>query len=461
MLGIILAIVIFIVFQVLAIAGSYFLATPGILRMLRPVLGRVPMMIAGRYLFTWKKRVAINIITIISVVGISCATAALIIILSVFNVFQDLIEGLYTSWDADVRVVAARGKAFEDLPELRSAILGQEGVEALAPSCENKAMLTYYDKHYMVTLKGVDSSMLAVRRLDTLVYQGEYDFGPSEGYSTVILGSSVGYFLNSRLNDRVHPIKVWAAPEIPGSALMTDPAQAVRTQSVFPSGYFEAQMEYDLRYVLVSLALMDSLYGFGNRITAYDLRLRNFDDATQVKEALQARLDALPLEQTHGQRYRVETWYEQHKTLFDVMKNEKLVAYLILTLMLLIAAVNIVGSLSMIVLEKTSDIAVLQSMGATKGMVRRTFAIEGMMVGLIGGISGMATAGVFTLAQKHIGIIKINGGDSFGKYEYFPIQPLATDYLLIFGTVLLISILASLYPSWKAAQGNLVSALRR
>lgn len=420
------------------------------------LFGGVPSLIASRYLFAWRKRVAINLITVIAFIGISFASATLIITLSVFNGFQDLIEGLYTSWDADVRIVPARGKAFEDTPELRKLITGTEGVKDMAATIENKAMLTYYDKHYMVTLKGVGSDILRIRRLDTLVYQGDYSFAPEGEYSTGVLGSSVGYFLNTRLNDKVHPIKIWAAPETPGAALETDLEKAVRTEYLFPTGYFEVQMEYDMKYVLVSIDLMKKLYGFGNRITAYEIRVDNFGEAMQVQQRLQESLDKQAKDV-----YKVETWYDQHKTLFDVMKNEKLVAYMILTLMLIIAAVNIVGSLSMIVLEKTSDIAVMQSMGATRGMIRRIFAIEGVLVGLIGGFSGMVSASLFTWGQMRFGLIKINGGETFSRFEFFPIKPDVKDYLLIFGTVMVISILASLYPSLKAANNNIVQALRK
>jgi lipoprotein-releasing system permease protein len=445
------------VFVVIAATYLLFMLFLG---MLRKVSSSVPLMIADRYLFTWKNRLSINAISFISVIGISFATTALILILSVFNGFQSLIEGLYTSWDADVRVVAARGKSFEDSPELRALLTANPQVEAIAPCIENKAMLTYYDKHYMVTLKGLDSTMLKVRRLDTLVYEGDFSYDRTEGYATGVLGGSVAYYLNAQLNDRVHPIKIWAARETPGTALEKDLEDAVSTQYLFPSGYFEA-MEYDVKYVLVSLDMMDSLYGFGNQVTSFEIRIKDFGKADQVKAELQTALDQYQSSGGTAKGFRVETWYDQHKTLFDVMKNEKLVAYLILTLMLLIAAVNIVGSLSMIVLEKTSDIAVLQSMGATKGMIRRTFALEGMMVGLIGGFSGMASAGLLTLGQLHIGLFRINGGETFGQFEFFPIEPALGDYLAIFLTVLMISVLASFYPSWKSAQGNLVQALRR
>jgi lipoprotein-releasing system permease protein len=439
-----------LVFPFIAVLMAYVLTRQVLSRVLALLAGKVPVFLAGRYLFSRQNRGAINIITFISVVGVTFVTYSLIVILSIFNGFQSYIENRYTAFDPDIRIVAARGKSFASSDSLLQVVRGTEGVKAVSPVIEDKAMLTYFDKQYMTVVKGLKNDYVQVNQLDTLVYEGDYAFETEEGAPATVLGGTVAYYINSRISDRLHPMKLWAAGD--ARNFLRNPEEAIVTKELFANAYFKVQLEYDSRYILTSYALAEDLFQLKGRATAYELRLDDFDAAEAVAEQLQMRL---------GEGYRVETWYEMHAALFNVMKNEKFVAYLILSLMLLIAAVNIIGGLSMIIVEKTRDIGILRSMGAHPSVIGRIFTVEGVFTGMIGGIAGLLCAGLFSYLQIHYGILRINGGESFQDILYFPLKPYWGDYLVTFTTVFVLSTLAGIYPSRRAAKTNIIQALRK
>lgn len=439
------------IFPLLAIGISYFLVRYGLSRVMRLLVGRLPVFIADRYLLSRQHRGAINIITFISVLGVTYVCYVLIVILSVFNGFQTLIEGMYTSFDPDVKVVAARGKSLPYSDSLITVIAQTEGVSFVSPTVQDKAMLTYFDKQYLVEIKGIRADYLNVSRLDTLVYEGDYQFETADGFPMTVLGGSVAYYINARMSDRIHPMKIWAMGDV--KELMRNPEDALRPPvDIFTAGYFKVQMEYDTRFSLVDFDLAQSLFNMDGKVSSYDIKLADFDDAERVATALRATL---------GDKFKVLSWYDQHETLFNVMKNEKLVAYLILTLVLLIAGVNIIGGLSMIVLEKTRDIAILRSMGAQRRAIRRVFIVEATFVGGIGCFAGMMSAFLFSAVHSTVGVIRINGGDSFQEIEFFPLEMAWQDYALTFCTVFALSLLAGIYPAAKAAGTNIVRSLRK
>lgn len=434
-----------------AIVLFFFLFKLIVRYVLYPLTGRASFFVSERYLFSRTHRNAINIITFIAVVGITYVTAALITVLSIFNGFQDLVENMYTSFDPDLRVVAARGKGFIGSDSLLSTISSHDGISHVSPTIQDKAMLTYYDKQYMVEVKGVKPDYLELNRLDELVYEGDYAFVSEGGRPMAVLGGSVAYFINARISDRIQPMRLWAAGDAKKS--LVNPEDAVEAVDLFTAGYFKVQMEYDTRYILADFGVTKQLFSMKERVSSYDIRLDDFDDADDVKESLQEQL---------GEKYKVETWYDMHESLFNVMKNEKLVAYLILTLMLIIAAVNVVGSLSMIIVEKTRDIGILKSMGASKGMIRSIFLQESLLVGCIGGFAGMFTALIIGYLQEKGGLVPMGGGESFtSQVEFFPHIMLPSDFILIFCTIVGLAILAGIYPSAKAAGIEIVRALRK
>jgi len=380
--------------------------------------------------------------------GIAVGTAALIIALSIFNGLATFIEGLFSALDPDVKVVAARGSSFEYSEEVKKKLEGIPGVTIVSLTYEGKVGMQYYDKQAFAVIKGVDESFNKHNPIDSVdfLYEGEYEFGPKNGYPRAIMGSEVAARVGANINDEIEPIKVFVPlHKRKGRTL------PVQTSYIFPSGYFSVQKEYDEKYVLVGLKAAQEIFNQEGRITAYEVGIKNLGQVDRVKADMEKAL---------GEKFQVLTWYEQHKTLYQVMRNEKYVSYLILTLMLVIAAVNIVGSLTMIVLEKTRDIAVLKSMGTTVRTIRQIFFVEGLLVGGIGVSTGLGVGFLFGLIQQQFGVLKLQGGESF-RVSAFPLEMQVGDFLLIAITVLTLSMLAAWYPSQKAAEVDVVEGLRR
>ncbi|MEZ4829436.1 MAG: FtsX-like permease family protein [Bacteroidia bacterium] len=404
----------------------------------------LPFYIARRYLFSRKSSNAINIITWVSMAGIGVGTAALILVLSVFNGLTTFIEGLFAAMDPDIKVVAARGQVFEHSDDIYKNLAEHPEVVAITRTIEGRVWLEFVDNQTYGTIKGVEEDFLSVNRVDTFVYAGEYNFKPRSGVPQAVLGSVIAANLSADLNNDFRPISV---SYIPRDASISNP---INTEFIFPSGYFSVQKEYDEKYILTDFYVVRDLFELKNEISAYELRLTNPDRAGSVKKQIEAIV---------GPEFEVLTWYEQHQTLYKVMRNEKYVSYLILVLMLSIAAVNIVGSLSMIVLEKTRDIAVLKSFGANSMIIRRIFLADGLLVGAVGGVFGVVVALLTGLAQKYFGFIQLNGGESF-RVKAFPIELQASDFLLVAVTVVILSVLASVYPSLQASRVKVVKGLR-
>ncbi|MEL6652548.1 MAG: ABC transporter permease [Bacteroidota bacterium] len=308
---------------------------------------RFTLFVARRYFFSRNFNNAINIITLVAVLGIGVCTAALILVLSVFNGLTNFIEDLFSAMDPDIKVVAAVGQYLEEDEALYQQLSQVDGVVAVTRTIEGKVVLDYVDNQAIAVLKGVEEDFNNVNRIDTFVYEGDYDFAERNNIPQAIFGNGVAAKLKANILNEVEPVRVLYIPQ---ESSLTNP-NAIKTDFIFPSGFFSVQLEYDEKYVISDFGTVRDILDANNKISAYELRLENIDDAEQVRKELSLLL---------GEKYKVLTWYEQHSTLYRVMSNEKYISYLILVLMLSIAAVNIVGSLSMIVIEKVHDIAVLK-----------------------------------------------------------------------------------------------------
>lgn len=400
---------------------------------------KLPFFIARRYLFTKHTRSPIHIITLIAMIGIMVGGAAMVITLSVFNGLSSFIEGLYSALDPDIKIVAQRGINLPDDSEIFSSIIEMDEISFVSRTIEAQVLMEYQNHMALGTLKGVDNSFVNVTSLQSFVVDGTYSLKHDTRSAKVVVGLLLGGKLRADRYDEQYPIQLSYIPDdAPTSAIRLQ--SSIRYANVFPVGFFTVQKEYDDKFMLADFDFVRQYLGWDNRISAYELKLKNRDHAFSVKKKLEAILP---------DSYNILTHQEQHMTLYKVMKNEKYIVYLILTLMVGIAAVNIVGSLSMIVLEKTKDISILKSMGLQKSTIRQIFLIEGMLIGLIGGGSGMALAYIFGLLQHHLGLIKMYGGATL-RVTAFPIEMHLNDFILIFSTIFILSILASLYPSSKA-----------
>lgn len=407
----------------------------------------VPLFIARRYFLSRRLPNAINLITWISITAIAVVTAALIIALSIFNGFENLLGSLFSTFDPAIRISVTEGRWFEPDSATIRLIRTIEGVAVVEPVVEGKAMLKYYDKQSVVMVKGIQKGYLDICPVDEMVIDGAFTLHNTPNYREIVPGAGVAYITNANINDRLHSMSLFALPD---DASMKS-ADDITTYSVYPSGVFSIQKEYDDQYVLVDYMLADSLLHANGRVTSLDIGVAPDADVWQIRDALAAGL---------GQGFSVQTIHEQHEDLFRIMRTEKVISYLILTLMLGISMVAIVGAISMVVVEKTRDSAVLLTMGLPAGMLSRVFLWMGALIGSTGALAGVSIAGVFALLQEYFGILSLEGGENF-IIQAYPFEMQVTDVIVASLTVLGMGFMASVYPAWRAGKLVVAEALRK
>ena len=391
--------------------------------------------IARRYLFAKKSTNAINLITGISVLGISIGTAALILVLSVFNGFEDLIQGLFSNFNPDVKITAVKGKTF--IPDSLSLEMIRQikGVETISLTLEEVAFFEYEDNQDFGILKGVDSNFHKINHIDSTVLEGSYTFHES-GRDAAVLGIGMRNKLKVDVSNPFKSMSVY----MPKRQRVGPLEKPFRQQFVIPAGSFIIQQDFDNQYVLSSLEFARSLLAEPRAISSIELRL---DSAWPSEETIRQ------IEGILGEDYYVKDRYEQDEAFFKLMNIEKWMSFAILSLTLLLVAFNMIGSLWMIVLEKKSDIAILKSMGATDRTIRYIFLQEGLLLCGLGMLAGyfIALALYFIHISLPHGLISIPQGFLVTAY---PISLRAIDFVLIAFTVLSIGLLASIPPAFRA-----------
>lgn len=392
------------------------------------------LLFAWRYFRSKKSTNAINIIAWISMIAISVGCAALIIVLSVFNGFEDLVKGLYADFYADVRIAPAKGKTFHISTAQVELIRTTNGITAMSFVAEEKAVLKGASQS-IVSLKGVDKAYTSVTRINAPEHipRGRFELGTVDAPQLVV---GAGIESAAMLDiDRQIPVTVYL-PNKQAAKLTAD--DGLRSFNVVPSGTFVVQQDFDNRYAFTNLAFVKYMLGMESDEFSF-IELRTQGDAGNVKKALQSGL---------GDQFLVETRYEQNRSLYAVMQIEKWVIYGILSLILVVAAFNMIGALTMLVLEKQKDIAVLKAMGASDQTVQRIFLSEGMLLAGIGGGVGIGLASLFCWLQLKFKLIKL-GGVTF-IIDYYPVKMMPTDFLLVIVTIVLIALLAAWIPARKA-----------
>ncbi|MEI6455310.1 MAG: FtsX-like permease family protein [bacterium] len=390
-----------------------------------------PFYIARRYLISKKSHNIINIISAISVVGVAIGTMALIIVLSVFNGFEKLVVSLFSSFNPDLVIQVKEGKTFSDSAVSEQRLRKIPGVLYLTDVIEENALLKYKDKQTIVTVKGVSEEFSRMTGVDTMMSEGKFHLQDGTR-DFAILGYGVAGTLGTNLSDFLNPVTVYLPSRT--ASFSTGMENAFNTGSIFPSGYFSIQQDYDVKYAIMPLRFVKKLLEYEGEITAIELGLAKDADADLIQKEVQA---------VAGNRFVVKNRYQQQELLFTIMKSEKWVIFLILTFILIIATFNMTGSLSMLILDKKKDIAVLQSLGAGKRLIRRIFLIEGMMISFSGAFSGLFLGAVICWIQQRFGIIKLGSPDSTFVVSSYPVHMQIPDFIYIFITVMAIGFLAS------------------
>ncbi|MCB0533247.1 MAG: ABC transporter permease [Saprospiraceae bacterium] len=394
-----------------------------------------PFLVARRYLFAKRSTNAINIITGISVFGISVGTAALILILSVFNGFEDLLSGLFGYFNPEVKVTPAKGKTFE-VDSLRlDSIRAIPGVVVLSETLEEIAFFEYEGSQDFGVLKGVDVNYARVNDIDSTVREGEYIL-QEENRNGAVLGAGMRNKLSINVHNPLATLTIFMPTEQHG--VLDKP---FKTRFAYPKGTFAIQQEFDNQYVLTNLPFMrDLLEVPPGTVSSLEIRCATPMAVPAVKRAL---ADIL------GEGYVIKDRYQQNEAFFKVMQLEKWMGYAITSLMLILMAFNMVGALWMIVLDKQKDISILKCMGADDQVVRRIFLGEGMLLTTLGMAIGMVVAIGLYVVQKTYGIVTIPQGF---LVESYPISMRAWDFLPVTLTVLGIGLLASLAPAARAVR---------
>lgn len=395
---------------------------------------KLPLFIAGRYLISRKTHNAINLVSMVSVLGVAVSVAALIVTLSVYNGFQDLLGGLYSQFDPEIKIKVKKGKTFTTNTAAFEAIRYDNDVAVFAETLEENALLTYKDAQTSTVIKGVTDNFTQLTNIDSLMYAGrfklvEYDFE----YAT--LGVGVASILGTG-QSFIDPISIHV-PRRMASINLANPTGSYKTYQMLVCGTFGLnQPEYDDNYVIVPIHTARELFEYDDEVTAVEIKLR---DGASTDKAIRRFTDLL------GDAYSVQGLMEQKADFYRINRVEKWMTYLILTFILLIALFNVIGSLSMLILEKRADARTLSHLGADPSLIRRIFLTEGRLIVLSGTLLGILLGSLACWMQQTFGLLKLGGG---GHYivDAYPVVLQLTDVLLVLVTTLLISLPATWWP---------------
>jgi lipoprotein-releasing system permease protein len=387
--------------------------------------------IAKRYLISKKSHNAINIISSISVLAISIGTAALVIILSALNGLTGLVESLYNSFDADVRITVAEGKVFDPKAPAFAQLKNVKGVKFYTEVLEENALLKYNDFQCLATIKGVGPEFVNMTHFDTLVREGSYTLYAGNA-DHAVLGIGLAYTLNVNLGDLSSPLSVYAPKR--GNVTSINPEDAFNEEKAMVAGIFSINDDFDKRYALVPLDFARRLLDYTNEVSAVELSLVPGAKADDVQEEIQQLL---------GDKYVVKNRYQQNELLFKTLKSEKLWTFIILVFILVIATFNVIGSLTMLIVEKKKDIGILWNMGADIKLIRRIFLVEGMLITLIGALIGLALGLIICWLQIQFKLVRFSEGYVVDSY---PVIIQLSDLGLILLVVMLIGLFSAWYP---------------
>ena len=396
-----------------------------------------PFYIARRYLFSKKSTHAINVISLISVLGVAVATMALVVVLSGFNGFSDLVASFFTNFDPQLKIEAKKGKAMPADDPLLVKVKHLPGVEVATECVQDQALAVYHDKQAMVTVKGVEDNFDSLTHISNILY-GDGDF-------TLHVANLQYGVIGIRLAQDLGTGVTWQdylqiyAPQREGQYDASNPTNAfVKDSLVSPGALFQVkQSKYDQGYVITSIDFARRIFNRQGEITSLELRMKPGVDIDNAKEEIQAML---------GDKYKVLDRYEQQADTFNIMRLEKLFAYVFLTFILMVACFNIIGSLSMLIIDKKNDVITLRNLGATDGQIRRIFLFEGRMISAAGAVIGIVLGLILCWLQQTYGLVQL--GDQAGNFvvNAYPISVHPEDIILIFLTVILVGWLSVWYP---------------
>ena len=389
--------------------------------------------IARRYLFSKKSHNAINIISGISAAGVAIGTMALVCVLSVFNGFESLISNMFSSFDPDLKITLTHGKTFDVNSKEFNELRKLKSVAVFTEIIEENALLRFKDKQMPATIKGVDKNFEKMTRIDSIMYDGKFQLFDG-AFQRAIPGIGVAGTLGLGAHV-IDPLYIYA-PKRTSKINLIRPENSFNQVGAFVSGIFSVkQLQYDDHYVLISIDLARDLFEYEKtKVSSVELKLAKGVNQSDIQKEIQTLI---------GKKFQVKNRYEQQESFFKIMKIEKWITYLILCFILLIASFNIIGSLSMLIIDKKADIYTLKNLGADNQLIKRIFLFEGWMISGVGAFVGIGLGAVLCLLQQYFGLLKLGTGYVVDAY---PVVTNLLDLLLVFVTVILMGFLAAYYP---------------
>lgn len=395
--------------------------------------------IAKRYLFSKKSHNAINVISGVSVCGVALATLALVCTLSVFNGFQDLVATFFTAFDPELKITAVTGKVFDGQDVRIQQLRDYSEIDVFSESLEDNAMVQYNGKQAMVVIKGVEDNFSHLTAIDSILYgRGEMvlydevvDYAIPGVELTAVLGTGIRF---------LDPLEVYA-PKRGTQINVANPASSFNVSYLHSSGLVFAvnQQKYDASYIITSLKFARDLFQYDTEVSSIELKL---------KEGVDADVFAKKIGRVLGNDFAVQNRYEQQADTFRIMQVEKLISYVFLTFILLVACFNVIGSLSMLIIEKKNDVITLRGLGADDRLISRIFLFEGCLISFLGALIGVVLGLTLCFIQQEFGILALGTGSNAGAFvvDAYPVSVHWQDVALILFTVLIIGFLSVLYP---------------
>ena len=398
-----------------------------------------PFYIARRYLFSKKSHHAINVISGVSVCGVALATLALVCTLSVFNGFQDLVSMMFTAFDPEIKITAANGKVFDSQHEQIQLLRELPEIEVFSESLEDNAMVQYKGRQAMVVIKGIEENFNQLTAIDSVLYgRGEWilqdevvDYAVPGIELVSVLGTGIRF---------LDPLEVYA-PKRGAKINVANPSTSFESSYLHSSGLVFAvnQQKYDASYVLTSLSFARELFQYETEVSSIELKLAAEADVKKVKNKIQRML---------GTDFLVQDRYEQQADTYRIMEVEKLISYVFLSFILLIACFNVIGSLSMLIIDKRNDVVTLRNLGANNRLISFVFLFEGYMITFFGALIGIGLGLILCFIQQEFGVIPLGSGASAGAFvvDAYPVSVYASDVVLVLITVLVTGFLSVFFP---------------
>jgi lipoprotein-releasing system permease protein len=403
------------------------------------------LFIARRYFFSGRKKNFINIISALTILGVALSTAALVIVLSVFNGLEDLLKSLYTSFDPELKIELKKGKSFEVDENTIQRLKAVPGVEIITEVIEDYAYVRYRDADIVVTLKGVSESFLDQHRLDNSMVEGKLVLSQNE-IDYAVVGRGVQYALSLSVAESIHPLQVFYIKNLKSSGL--DPSQLYSRRVIQPGGVFSIEKNYDDNFIFVPLHFAQDLLNYGNKRTSLEIKTTGKLPLKEIQAGVKELL---------GQEFSVLTNEEQHVDLYRILKIEKFFMFFAISLLSLVISINIYFSLMMLVLDKKKDISVLFAMGSKRSLVRNIFLFEGGLIAFTGTFVGLLLGAFICWLQDYFGLVGM--GMESAIISSYPVKIEIIDFVLTSCVMVVITIIVSFYPARLAVRSYSLESL--